>query len=185
MHLPGADHRAGQRQRPRHHRPARPRSARTVAEHAGALPPQEHQGGPGGRRLRRLGRRVSRTRRDQARNPRPAHLPRRHRRAHARQRADVPRGLRDRPLSVCRVAVEYEPPRLPPTAKDPRASEPAGTALPGRGDLTLPDDAPPRRRGTVPSRRLVAAPVHPRTTSVQPGPLNRSAATSALAAERL
>jgi hypothetical protein len=30
-------------------------------------------------------------------------------------------------------------PRLPPTAKDPRASEPAGTALPGRGDLTLPD----------------------------------------------
>ncbi len=61
MHLPGADHRAGQRQRPRHHRPARPRPAGTVAEHAGALPPQEHRGGTGAQRLRRRGRRVSRT----------------------------------------------------------------------------------------------------------------------------
>ena len=30
---------------------------------------------------------------------------------------------------------------------------------------------PPRRRGTVPAARLVATPVHPRATCVQPGPL--------------
>jgi hypothetical protein len=46
------------------------------------------------RRLRRCGRRASRTRRDQARDPRLARLPGRHCPAHARQRPDVPRELR-------------------------------------------------------------------------------------------
>ena len=35
------------RQRPRHHRPARPRAARTMAQHARALPPPQAAAGPG------------------------------------------------------------------------------------------------------------------------------------------
>ena len=84
--------------------------------------------------------------------PKPAAA--RHRSAPCSTRA-APRASR------CRcpgVAVAFEPAGLPRVAENPRASGPAGTARPGRA---LPGDAPPRRRGTVPGRRLVAAPVHP------------------------
>ena len=57
---------------------------------------------------------------------------------------------------------------------EPSASKPPGTARPGRGYLTLPEDAPPRRRGPVPSRqagRSAAPPVQP---PCSPGSLKAS-----------
>ncbi len=50
-----------ERRRPRHHRIDRPRPARTMAEHAGALPAEDDEGGAGPRRLRRHGGRAART----------------------------------------------------------------------------------------------------------------------------
>ena len=71
---------------------ARPAAARTVAQHARALPPPQAGAGPGPRRLRRHGRRASRTRRDQARAPRPAQFRRQHRLVRPRQRHDAATG---------------------------------------------------------------------------------------------
>ena len=64
-----------------------------------------------------------------------------------------PDGTPDRPLSVYRVALEYEPPRLPPATDNP-GHQSLLRRRPGRGYLTLATNgAPPRRRGTVPSRQ--------------------------------
>ncbi len=70
-------------------------------------------------------------------------------------------------LPVYRVAVEYEPSRLAPVAENPEHQ-----SLLGQLYLDGPSPAmpPPRRRGTVPSRRAGRRSRAPRATSVQPGP---------------
>ena len=63
-----------------------------------------------------------------------------------------PDGTPDRPLSVYRVALKYEPPRLPPATDN--LGHQSLYRRPGRGYLTLATNgAPPRRRGTVPGRQ--------------------------------
>jgi hypothetical protein len=84
-----------------------------------------------------------------------------------------PGGTPDRPLSVYRVAVAFEPPGLPRSRRtlSIRAYW-DGSTWTGLSDP--PRRCPPCRRGTVPSRRLVATPVHPLQPACSQGHLKAS-----------
>ncbi len=64
-----------------------------------------------------------------------------------------PDGTPDRPLPVCRVAVECEPPRLARHAENSRLQSLLGQLDLDGGSDPRHDGAPPHRRGTVPSRQ--------------------------------
>jgi hypothetical protein len=90
------------------------------------------------------------------------------------RRRPTPPGRNPEPAVVrASVAFEYEPPGLVPAAENPKHQSLLGQlhARPGPGYLTLPDDAPLRKRGPVPPASLVATAVYPRATSMQPRPL--------------